>query len=192
MVQQRSYGWLFHQHASGACGSKATRLLRAACGRFCICGTAFRRVSSVLYLCRATSILASTEDARLEALRSLTAAVAVAFRGSGQPPAGLPLVSAAVDALSRALLPILAPAAKGQGDAAGIAFSWLSSSMAAAAEISQVLAPCMSKHSMARYMLSVHVRDGPGSGCCECLVMDACCCLFSCIQPGARAMLLGM
>ena len=100
---------------------------------------ACRTVPSELYLCRATSILASTEDARLEALRSLTAAVAVAFRGSGQPPAGLPLVSAAVDALSRVLLPILAHAAKGQGDAAGIAFSWLSSSMAAAAEISQVL-----------------------------------------------------
>ena len=80
----------------------------------------------------------STEDARLEALRSLAAAMAVAYRGNGRPPAGLPLVSAAVDALSRALLPILDQAAKGQGDVDGIAFSWLSSSMAAAAEISQV------------------------------------------------------
>ena len=86
------------------------------------------------------SILASTEDARLEALRSLAAAVAVAYRGNGQPAAGLPLVSAAVDALSRALLPILAQAARGQGDVDGIAFSWLSSSVAAAAETSQVSA----------------------------------------------------
>ena len=84
------------------------------------------------------SILASTEDARLEALRSLAAAVAVAYRGDGRPPAGLPLVSAAVDALSRALLPIMAQAARGQGDVDGVAFSWLSSSMAAAAETSQV------------------------------------------------------
>ena len=93
--------------------------------------------------CRATSILASTEDARLEALRSLTAAVAVAYRGSGQPPAGLPLVSAAVDALSRALMPVLAHVARGQGDTTGVAFSWLSSSNAAAAEVSQVLDPGM-------------------------------------------------
>ena len=87
---------------------------------------------------RATSILASTEDARLEALRSLTAAVAVAYRGSAQPPAGLPLVSAAADALARALMPVLAHTARGQGDTAGVAFSWLSSSTAAAAEVSQV------------------------------------------------------
>ena len=84
------------------------------------------------------SILASTEDARLEALRSLAAAIAVAYRGDGRPAAGLPLVSAAMDALSRALLPVLAQAAKGQGDVDCIAFSWLSSSMAAAAETSQV------------------------------------------------------
>ena len=84
------------------------------------------------------SILASTEDARLEALRSLAAAVAVAYRGDGRSPAGVPLVSAAVDALSRALLPVLAQAARGQGDEDGIAFSWLSTSMAAAAETSQV------------------------------------------------------
>ena len=90
------------------------------------------------HLCRAMSILASTEDARLEALRSLAAAVAVAYRGNGRSPAGLPLVSAAVDALSRALLPILAQAARGQGDVDGISFSWLSSSMTAAAETSQV------------------------------------------------------
>lgn len=88
--------------------------------------------------CRAASILASTEDARLQALRSLAAAVAIAYKGSGQPPAGLPLVSSAVDALSRALLPVLAHAARGQGDSAGVAFSWLSASMAAAAEIAQV------------------------------------------------------
>ena len=94
--------------------------------------------AQMFMLCRATSILASTEDARLDALRALTAAVAVAYRGSGQPPAGLPLVSAAADALSRALMPVLAHAARGQGDTAGIAFSWLSSSTAAAAEVSQV------------------------------------------------------
>ena len=97
---------------------------------------------SVCPHCRATSILASTEDARLDALCSLTAAVAVAYRGSG-PPAGLPLVSASVDALSRVLLPVLEHAARGQGDAPGVAFSWLCASMAAAAEISQVSALCV-------------------------------------------------
>ena len=96
------------------------------------------RLQQCYHLYRAMSILASTEDARLEALRSLAAAVAVAYRGNARSPAGLPLVSAAVDALSRALLPILAQAARGQGDVDGIAFSWLSSSMAAAAETSQV------------------------------------------------------
>ncbi len=96
--------------------------------------------AETLMHCRATSILASTEDARLEALRSLTAAVAVAYRGSSQPPAGLPVVSAAADALSRALMPVLAHVARGQSDTAGVAFSWLSSSTAAAAEVSQVRA----------------------------------------------------
>ncbi|CAK0783823.1 hypothetical protein CVIRNUC_007023 [Coccomyxa viridis] len=95
-------------------------------------------VCALMQSLRAMSILASTEDARLEALRSLAAAVAVAYRGDGRSPAGLPLVSAAVDALSRALLPVLAQAARGQGDEDGIAFSWLSSSMAAAAETSQI------------------------------------------------------
>ena len=36
------------------------------------------------------------------------------------------------------MLPILAQAAKGQGNAAGVTFSWLSSSVTAAAEIPQV------------------------------------------------------
>ena len=118
------------------------------------------------------SILASTEDARLEALRSLAAAVAVAYRGNGRSPAGLPLVSAAVDALSRALLPSLAQAARGQGDVDGVAFSWLSSSMAAAAETSQVdaghqvyltiwrVGQISTVHRCVLYVLGVCIRKG--------------------------------
>ena len=52
-------------------------------------------------------------------------------------------MSASVDALSKVLLPVLEHAARGQGDAPGVAFSWLCASMAAAAEVSQVFALCV-------------------------------------------------
>jgi len=104
-----------------------------------------------------------------------------AYRGSRQSLADLPLVSAAATLHCQGVDGDSGVCGLGQGNVAGAAFSWLSSSMAAAADISQVvLTPCISKCSMARYMLSVHVRNGPVPGCCEYSVTNPCC-LYGCI-----------
>ena len=57
---------------------------------------------------------------------------------SRQSLAGIPLGLPALNALLRAVLPDLAYAAMSQGNAAGIAFSWLSISTAVAAETPQL------------------------------------------------------
>ena len=73
-------------------------------------------------------------------------------------------MSASVDALSRVLLPVLEHAARGQGDAPGVAFSWLSASMAAAAEISQVSALCVLSTYIHPWSDPLDLMDGTDHG----------------------------
>lgn len=93
----------------------------------------------VLPSCRAVGVLVSTEDARQLALRAVRGAIAVSLRGSDAPQLGASVVAGVVAALSRALLPPMAQAAKGmRGDGGVSAFSWLSASLSSAAEVAQV------------------------------------------------------
>ncbi len=84
-------------------------------------------------------MLVSTEDARQAALRAVRAAIAVSLGAADAPQMGTAVVAATVAALSRALLPPLAQAAKGsRGGGMVASFSWLGASLSSAAEVAQV------------------------------------------------------
>jgi hypothetical protein len=90
------------------------------------------------WLGRAVSVLGSTEDARLLALRSVRAAITVAARGLESPPQlGTAVVQGVVATLLHTLQPTLAQAGKGAEHSHPIAFSWLGSSLASLAEVAQ-------------------------------------------------------
>lgn len=88
--------------------------------------------------CRAVSVLASTEDAKLLALRSVRAAITVALGGKDAPQLSTGVVQGIVAALTRILVPVLAQAGRGQAEGSQVAFSWLDTSLACAAEVAQV------------------------------------------------------
>lgn len=83
-------------------------------------------------------MLASTEDAKLLALRSVRAAITVALGGPDPPKLSTGVVQGVVAALSRILMPLLAQAAREAAEGSQIAFSWLDTSLACAAEVAQV------------------------------------------------------
>jgi hypothetical protein len=90
------------------------------------------------WLCRAVSVLASNEDARLLALRSVRAAITVAVGAPEPPQLSTGVVQGVVGALSCILTPMLAQAARGADENSPVAFSWLGTSLACAAEVAQV------------------------------------------------------
>ncbi len=89
---------------------------------------------------RAVGVLVSTEDARQAALRAVRGAIAVSLRGGdAAPQLGASVIAGVAAALSRALLPPLAQAAKGARSDDGVAsFSWLGACLSSAAEVAQV------------------------------------------------------
>lgn len=88
-------------------------------------------------------MLVSTDDARQAALRALHGVIAVSLRGADAPQPAAGVAEGVASALSRALLPPLGAAAKGDVDDSGgngleAGFFWLSSSLCSAAEVAQV------------------------------------------------------